>query len=105
MSCGGCGRDVILTGKAIELLELMGRYAFLPLGEKDGKAFYLAENGERYENSVTALRLSGLVTLDWDMPLAGFDYRGYEEAERRGSMALTKLGQDALDALSVQGAE
>ena len=104
MPCGGCGRDIILTGKALELLESLGRYAFLPLGEKDGRAFTLGEDGERFERSVTALRLFGLVTLDWDMPLAGFDYRGYEDADRRGSMALTKLGQDALEALCVQGA-
>lgn len=105
MPCGGCGLELILTGKAIELLELLGRYAFLPLGERGGKPFYLSEDGERFENSVTALKLSGLVTIDWDMPLAGFDYAPYAGADRTGSMALTKRGQDALESLSVQGAE
>lgn len=105
MSCQGCGREIYLTGKAIELLELLGEYAFLPLGEEDGKPFFISESGERYESSVKALRLFGLITLDYDMPISGFDYSAYSGAERLGSMALTRAGQDALEALNVQGAE
>lgn len=105
MPCGGCGREFILTDKALELLESLGRYAFLPIGERGGRPFTVSETGERYEGSLTALKLYGLVTLDWDQPLSGFDYSALGDVDRVGSMALTKLGQDALEALSVQGAE
>ena len=102
--CGGCrGNEIILTEKAIGLLEELGRDAFLPVGERDGKPFYISESGETYSSAVTALVLSGLVDVDYDLPLVGFDYMGYDPCQRRGSMALTKRGQDALEALGVEG--
>ncbi len=101
-SCGGCG-ELYLTGKALELLELLGEYAFLPLGERDGKPVVVSETGETFSNAVTALKLYGLVTLDYDLPLAGFDYKNYVNCSRLGSMALTARGQAALEALDAQG--
>ena len=101
-SCGGCG-DIYLTGKALELLGLLGEYAFLPLGERDGKPVYLSDTGETFSNAVTALKLYGLVTLDYDLPLNGFDYKEYVNCSRLGSMALTARGQAALEALDAQG--
>ena len=100
--CGG--GDVYLTEKALELLELLGERAFLPLGERDGKPLFISDTGEEFVSSPTALKLSGLVTLDYDMPLTGFDYSAYSDCTRLGSMALTARGQAALEGLSVQGA-
>lgn len=101
--CGGYG-DIILTAKAIELLELLGERAFLPLGERNGKPLFISDSGEEYVSSPAALHMSGLATLDYDIPMEGFDYAGYSGCSRLGSMALTARGQAALEALSVQGA-
>ncbi len=104
--CGGCGnRDVYLTGKALELLGVLGEYAFLPLGERDGKPLYVSETGETFSNAVIALRLNGLITTDYDIPLKGFDYANYVNCSRLGSMALTARGQAALEAIDTQGVE
>lgn len=101
---GRCG-DIYLTDKALELLELLGQRAFLPLGERDGKPIYISDAGEEFVSSPTALKLSGLVTLDLDIPLKGFDYAAYSDCTRLGSMALTALGQEALESLSIRGVE
>lgn len=105
MPCGGCGQELILTKSALELLEALGKYAFLPVGEWEGRAFAVLPDGRRFENSLTALKLYGLIDVDQDLPLQGFDYAAMGATDRRGSAALTKRGQDALEALSVQGAE
>ncbi len=105
MPCGGCGQELILTKSAIELLEALGEFAFLPVGERDGRAFAVLPDGRRFESALTALKLYGLADVDPDLPLRGFDYAAMGETDRRGSAALTKRGQDALEALSVQGAE
>lgn len=104
--CGGCcGGEIYLTDKALELLELLGKLAFLPLGERDGKPLYVSDTGEEYVSSPSALKMSGLVTLDFDMPLTGFDYASYAGCTRLGSMALTARGQEALESVSIRGVE
>lgn len=100
----GCG-DIFLTGKALELLEALGEYAFLPLGERNGKPLYIAESGEEFSNAVLALKLNGLITADYDIPLSGFDYKDYVNCSRLGSMALTARGQAALESVDTQGVE
>lgn len=100
--CRGCG-DIYLTGPSLELLTLLGSVAFLPVGERDGKPVYMADDGVERVNSVLTLSLNGLVDLDWSAPLRGFDYSAYGGCQRLGSMALTKRGQDALDALDILG--
>ena len=102
--CGGCG-DIYLTGKALELLEALGEYAFLPLGQRDGKPVYIAGDGEVFSNAVTALKLNGLITADYDIPLEGFDYKDYVNCTKLGSMALTARGQAALEAVDTQGVD
>lgn len=103
--CGGCRANMYLTGKALELLELLGEYAFLPLGRRDGKPLYITETGEELTNSVLTLSLNGLASLDYSTPLTGFDYSAYASCDSLGSMALTALGQDALEALDINGIE
>ncbi len=104
--CGGCGaNDIFLTGKALELLAALGKYAFLPLGERNGKPVYISESGETFSNAVTALSLSGLITTDYDIPMKGFDYKDYVNCSRLGSMALTARGQAALESIDTLGVE
>ena len=52
-----------------------------------------------------ALQFKGLISIDYDMPLAGFDYAAYEGYPCRGSMALTARGQDVVEWLSIRGIE
>ena len=103
-SCRGCG-DIYLSKPALELLTLLGSFAFLPVGERDGKAVHISDSGEEHINSLKALILNGLVSLDWTRPLEGCDYSAYSGFDRLGSIALTARGQDALDTLDVLGVE
>lgn len=106
MPCGGCGSsDIFLTGKALELLSALGEYAFLPLGEREGRPVYVSESGETFSNAVVALKLNGLITTDYDIPMEGYDYKDYVDCSRLGSMALTARGQAALEAIDTQGVE
>ena len=53
-------------------------------------------------NLLQKLEQRGLIRIDLDLPLQGFDYAGYEEYPRHGSMALTARGQEALDDMEYQ---
>ena len=45
----------------------------------------------------------GLISLDYDKPLKGFDDSAYSAYPIRGSMALTERGQLVLDLIERQG--
>ena len=47
------------------------------------------------------LEKKGLISLDYDRPLAGF--AGYGDYPLKGSMALTQRGQQVLELLEYQG--
>ena len=110
-SCGSCGgRELWLTGGEVVLLRRFGELAFLPVARRwDSETPYCLEGGEAQSALVSELLKSmefkGLISIDYDMPLAGFDYAGYEGYPCRGSMALTAAGQNALELLEIQGAE
>ena len=53
--------------------------------------------------AVQALEKRGLIRIDYDIPLSGFDYAGYDGCFRRGSLALTARGQAVIESLAVQG--
>ncbi len=67
---------------------------------------YLEDNAwtvEDYGRAILALDLKGLVRLDTDMPLRGFDYAAYERCPLHGSFALTAKGQEVVDMIQIQG--
>ena len=105
-ACGGCARELVLTGKEIDFLEELGRVAFLPVARTLGDLtpVYL-EEGEREEMSLLlqCLEKKGLISLDYDKPLKGFDERAYAAYPIRGSMALTERGQKVLEMMEYQG--
>ena len=113
-SCGSCGgsggRELWVTPGEIELLERFAQYAFLPVARKwDSETpVYLEDGPEKavlWGDLLTAMQFKGLISIDYDLPLAGFDYAGSEGYPCRGSMALTAEGQRAIEILEIQGAE
>lgn len=106
--CGGCQSHVLLLTEAeIRLLRRFGELAFLPAActRTNETPVYLSDLGGRAEISaaILALQVKRLISVDFALPLQGFDYAGYEDYPVRGSMALTAAGQEALDSLDIQG--
>ena len=109
-SCGGGGRELWVTPGEIELLERFAQFAFLPVARKwDSEVpMYLEDGPEKavlWGDLLTAMQFKGLISIDYDLPLSGFDYAGYDAYPCRGSMALTAEGQRAIEILEIQGAE
>ena len=105
-NCSGCARELVLTEKEIDFLNTLGQYAFLPVARTMGDLtpIYL-EEGDPEEMSLLLqiLEKKGLVSLDYDKPLAGFDASAYAAYPIRGSMALTERGQKVLELMEYQG--
>ncbi len=105
-SCSGCGRELVLTEKEINFLNTLGQIPFLPVARKLGDTVpvYL-EEGEPEEMSLLlqCLEKKGLISLDFDCPLKGFDETAYASYPIRGSMALTERGQKVLEMMEYQG--
>lgn len=107
-ACSGCARELVLTQKEIEFLNLLAQVAFLPVARSMGDLtpVYL-EDGDREERGLLlqCLEKKGLISLDYDKPLKGFDESAYAAYPIRGSMALTERGQKVLELMEYQGIE
>ena len=105
-ACSGCARELVLTQKEINFLNVLGQVAFLPVARTMGDLtpVYL-EDGDREEMSLLlqCLEKKGLMSLDYDKPLKGFDGAAYAAYPIRGSMALTERGQKVLELIEYQG--
>ena len=79
-SCSGCARELVLTQKEIDFLNLLAQYAFLPVARSMGDLtpVYL-EDGKPEEMSLLlqCLEKKGLISLDYDKPLKLFDEAAY----------------------------
>ena len=107
-SCSGCARELVLTQKEIDFLNILAQYAFLPVARSMGDLtpVYL-EEGDREEMSLLlqCLEKKGLISLDYDQPLGGCDETAYASYPIRGCMALTERGQKVLELMEYQGIE
>ena len=105
-ACSGCARELVLTEKEIDFLNILGQYAFLPVARTMGDLtpVYLEERGADYSLILACLEKKGLVDLDYHAPLGGFDYSAYSAYPLHGSMALTQRGQQVVELLERQGA-
>ena len=105
-SCGGCARELVLSQKEIDFLNTLAQVAFLPVARTMGDLtpVYL-EEGEQEQMSLLlqVLEKKGLISLDYDKPLKGFDDGAYAMYPIRGSMALTERGQKVVELLEYQG--
>lgn len=105
--CGGAG-TLELTREELNLLSLLGQFAFLPLARRwDSEIPVCLEEGmdasEPCSAAILGLERKGLLDLDYRMPLSNFDYAAYGPWPCHGSMALTARGQQALEVLDILG--
>ena len=107
-ACSGCARELVLTQREIDFLNLLAQYAFLPVARSMGdlSPVYL-EDGEQEGMSLLlqCLEKKGLISLDYDKPLKGLEEAAYAAYPIRGSMALTERGQKVLELMEYQGIE
>lgn len=104
--CGGCGASLALNAGELEMLARLGQIPFLPVAAAaaDPSPIFLGDSGlTTEENSLIlqCLEKKGLIRIDPDLPIKGFD--GYGSFPRKGSAALTQRGQQVLEILEIQG--
>ncbi|MBQ8835184.1 MAG: hypothetical protein IJ001_09730 [Oscillospiraceae bacterium] len=109
-SCSGCARELVLTQLEMDFLNELAQVAFLPVARSMGDLtpVYLEageEKKEEYSLLLQCLEKKGLISLDFDKPLKGFDDGAYKAYPIRGSMALTERGQKVMELLEYQGIE
>lgn len=107
-SCGGCARELVITAKELDFLQELGQVAFLPVARPLGDLtpVYLEagdEKKEEYSLILQCMEKKGLISLDYDKPLAGFRDDAYAIYPVRGSIALTERGQKVLEMIEFQG--
>jgi len=108
--CSNCHNVVELTDVELVILNLLGQYAFLPVGRKPESEMPIWFFDSEYNNEAACLALQclakkGLVILDYDIPLKGFEDSAYLACPIRGSIGMTAKGQQVLDLLDIQGTE
>ena len=106
--CSGCARELTLTREELDFLQTLGQIPFLPVARTMGdlNPVYLEEGEEKaqqYSLILQCLEKKGLITLDYDKPLSGFDHSRYAAYPIRGSMALSERGHKVMELLEYQG--
>jgi hypothetical protein len=109
-ACGGCAKQLTLTQQEIDMLRTLGQIPFLPIARRadDMIPVYLEDHDytkEEYSLILQVLEKKGLISLDYDKALSGFDMSAYKGYPVHGSMALTAKGQNVLEMLETQGIE
>ena len=107
-SCGGCAKVLELTQAEMDFLMDLAQFAFLPIARRaDSMDPVFLEDAlhtrEEYSLILQCMEKKGLITLDYDQPLANFDAAAYAAYPLRGSMALTARGQQILELMELQG--
>ena len=109
-NCGGCDRSLTLTPGELEILDTLAQIPFLPIARTaaDPAPVYLesdAHTPEEYALILQCLEKKGLISLDFDRPLANTGSSRYAGYPIWGSMALTFRGQQVLELLDLQGTQ
>ena len=106
-SCGGCGELVLSEGE-VALLQQLAQFPFLPVARRADSMEPIYLEDDQYTRSEYSLFLQclekrGLISIDYDRPLSGFDMAAYAGYPVHGSFALTSKGQQVLELIDVQG--
>lgn len=109
-TCGSCGSTLVLTEQEISMLKLLGQIPFLPVARRaDSMQPVYLEEGElscqQAGQALQSLEKRGLISIDYDQPLKDAYGSAYDGYPIKGSIALTILGQQAVELLEVQGVE
>lgn len=107
-SCSGCAGALELTQPEVDMLRTLGQIPFLPVARKpeDMEPVYLEQSDytvQQYSLILQCLEKKGLISIDYDKPLKGFDMAAYAPYRVHGTMALTQRGQSVLELLELQG--
>ena len=107
-NCGGCARELVITPKELSFLQELAQVAFLPVARTMGDLtpVYLEQGDDRreeYSLILQCLEKKGLISLDYDKPLRGFQDDAYAAYPIRGSIALTERGQKVVEIIDLQG--
>ena len=102
--CSACSGGCAIFSLSLDeqrILSLFAQYPFL-LVAADAKGQPVCEEpnisvSANDSDALIGLAEKGLISIDYDIPLSGFDYVSYAEYSPYGSMALTALGQGYLD--------
>lgn len=106
--CSGCARELVLTQEELDFLRKLGQIPFLPVARKmdEDVPVYLEEGQpEQMSLLLQCLEKKGLISLDYDQPLPGMEQGAYAAYPIRGSMALTRRGQQVLELVEYQGVQ
>lgn len=106
-NCGHCGTMELTQGE-IDLICTLAGIPFLPVARlaSDMTPVYLEQKEytpAEYSLILQCLEKRGIISIDYDAPLKGFDYAAYTGYPVHGSFALTQRGQQVLDLLELQG--
>ena len=104
-SCSGCGKSLTISPQELQWLETFGQIPFWPVARKRDDMIPVFPEDPREETSLIlqCLEKKGLISIDYDGPLAGTDPAQYGNYPVRGSMALTARGQWVLETAQIQG--
>ncbi len=102
-SCGGCGRSLELTRQELDCLQGFGQIPFQPVGRRVDDPTPICQEGAEGSLILQLLEKKGLISLDYDLPLADCAWKEYSCFPIRGSAALTARGQETLDWIEYQG--
>lgn len=107
--CEGCG-SLTLGPDEVAILRKLGQIPFWPVARKadDMTPIYREDAAypeETYSILLTLLEKKGLISLDYNKPLVGFDMTAYKEYPVHGSLSLTARGQQVLEFLDIQGTD
>ena len=106
--CGKCDNALTLTEAELYLLQKLSQIPFLPVARKADSVdpIYLEEENftvAQYSLILLSMEKKGLITLDYDLPIQGFQNEKYAPYPIVGSFALTARGQQVLELLDYQG--
>lgn len=104
--CSGCGGCMELSEGEVALVLKLGQIPFLPVVRTLGDPTPVdpeAEESEEASLILQCLQKRGLISLDFDMPLRGYEVSSYADWPVRGSFALTERGLKVLELLEIQG--